>query len=100
MVAAWLARGRPAGRETIGMFEGWARIVGGVLDVAGIPGFLGNVSSTTTPDPAGDEWRRFAAAWWDAHRQREVTVNDLYLLACRYLDLGDGSPHTVSVIYL
>src|SRR5207244_2518221 len=35
---AWVAAGRPAGQRTLGMFEGWAEVVGGVLEVAGVPG--------------------------------------------------------------
>ena len=40
---AWVAAGRPPGQRTIGSFESWARVVGGVLETAGIPGFLGNL---------------------------------------------------------
>ena len=35
-------RGRPRGTRTIGSYENWAQVLGGVLEVAGIDGFLGN----------------------------------------------------------
>jgi hypothetical protein len=38
--APWLATGQPAGPEILSMSEG-GRDVGGVLSVAGVPGFLG-----------------------------------------------------------
>ena len=40
---AWVAAGRPQHRKTIGSFEGWAEVMGGILEVAGVPGFLGNL---------------------------------------------------------
>jgi hypothetical protein len=40
---AWIAAGKPRGARTIGSFENWAHVVGGVLEVASIPGFLGNL---------------------------------------------------------
>jgi hypothetical protein len=36
---AWIAAGRPRGGRSIGSFENWAHVLGGVLEVAGIPGF-------------------------------------------------------------
>jgi hypothetical protein len=39
---AWMAAGRPRGPQTLGSFESWAAIIGGVLDVAGVRGFLEN----------------------------------------------------------
>ena len=35
---AWLAAGRPGGIVALGMFEGWANVIGGILKIAGIPG--------------------------------------------------------------
>ena len=40
---AWIAEGRPRGTRTIGSYENWAQVLGGVLEVAGIDGFLGNL---------------------------------------------------------
>ena len=42
LVQAWIAAGRPKGGVTLGSFESWARIIGGILEVAEIPGFLQN----------------------------------------------------------
>ena len=40
---AWIAAGMPRHQKTIGSFEGWAEVMGGILEVAGVPGFLGNL---------------------------------------------------------
>src|SRR5262249_52208889 len=44
LVQAWIAAGRPEGSRTLGMFERWAKVMGGILGVVGIPGFLGNLA--------------------------------------------------------
>jgi hypothetical protein len=49
----WLAKGRLRGRYTFGSFQDWAEVIGGVLDAAGIPGFLGNTQEFQ--DQAVDE---------------------------------------------
>ena len=43
LLRAWVVAGRPEGSQPLGSFDGWASIIGGVLEVAGVPGFLGNV---------------------------------------------------------
>jgi hypothetical protein len=40
IVRAWLAAGQPTSDQRLGSFERWAAVVGGILDVVGIPGFL------------------------------------------------------------
>jgi hypothetical protein len=52
--------------DDLGEFEGWARVLGGVLDVAGIPGFLGNLTEFyELSDAEGAEIRGFLQAWWE-----------------------------------
>jgi hypothetical protein len=82
LVQAWLAAGRPAGRRTLGMFDSWAEVVGGILDVAGVPGLLENMDQfrKERADVAG-EWRAFVAAWWNKHQGQAVGVKDLFELA-------------------
>ena len=42
IVRQWLDAGAPRGRAVFGGFESWAAVMGGVLDMAGVDGFLGN----------------------------------------------------------
>lgn len=64
MVEAWIAQGCPApahGRSR-GSFEAWARVVGGVLDVAGIEGFLDTRTALADEDPGEIEWAALLVA--------------------------------------
>jgi len=40
MVRGWIAAGRPKGTKKLGMYESYSEVIGGILDVAGVPGFL------------------------------------------------------------
>ena len=90
LVQAWIAEGRPLGSKTFGMFESWAETTGGILDVAGIDGFLDNLhDSPTAPDAEAVAWGLLTQSWWSEHKGEAVTVANLYPLADQ-LDLGEG----------
>lgn len=93
---AWVSAGRPRyQRTTLGSFESWSEIVGGILDVAGIPGFLTNADELyEASDAEGIMWRSFIAAWWDRFGTAAVGTSDLFPIAgaCEPpLPLGNGS---------
>jgi putative DNA primase/helicase len=93
---AWVVAGRPRYRtSTLGSFESWAETMGGILDVAGVPGFLTNVDELyEASDAEGIMWRSFVAAWWDRHGTAQVVTADLFQIAGQCeppLPLGDGS---------
>jgi hypothetical protein len=92
---AWIAAGRPRGARTIGSYENWAPVLGGVLEVAGIDGFLGNLDEMLeASDGEGAVWRSFVSAWWDRFGTAEVGTADLYELALTAeppLPLGSGN---------
>ena len=102
LVRAWIAAGRPAGKQTLGMFESWVETVGGILDVAGVPGLLANAKEfrQTAADKVS-EWRAFVAAWWQTHSETKVGITDLFALATEQKlldsvlgDKGDKSQRT------
>jgi len=96
LAQAWLAAGRPPGPQTLGMFESWAEVIGGILEVAGVPGLLGNAQTFrgTRADRTG-EWRAFILAWWQRYGTDEVGVEELFTLVTQdhLLDsvLGEGN---------
>jgi len=96
LVQAWLAAGRPLSRARLGSFEQWAKVIGGVLEVAGIEGFLGNATELYEyADIEGQAWREFTQAWWDAHGQTPLHASTLAEL-CEKQELmsqvrGDGN---------
>ena len=91
---AWIAAGRPRHQRTIGSFEGWSEVMGGILEVAGVPGFLGNLKEMyERADAEGAVWRAFVALWWQRFGTAEVGSSDLYELATASeppLPLGDA----------
>jgi putative DNA primase/helicase len=79
---AWIAAGKPRGGGNIGSFENWAHVMGGVLEVAGIEGFLGNLEEMMeASDTEGAGWSAFIAAWWDRFGTAEVAAADLFDVA-------------------
>ena len=93
MIRAWLVAGRPKGTARLGMFEQWSEVIGGVLSVAGIPGFLGNLSQFyEASDAEGETWRTFLGAWLEQFGAQEVSGKELWPLAVEAdLSLGDKS---------
>jgi len=96
-VRAWLATGCPKAKDTPthGRFESWAEVIGGILHVAGIGGFLSNLADLyEVSDTEGSTWRAFVAAWWDRFENREIGVSELWNLISDLdepLDLGQGN---------
>ncbi len=94
LVQHWIAQGRPlfSGRP-LGSYESWSGVVGGVLETAGINGFLANSARLLLQDQESAAWEQFVAAWWGNHRDRPVTVDTLAPLAEDLLQevLGDGT---------
>jgi hypothetical protein len=81
---AWIAAGKPAGKQTLGMFESWAEVMGGILDVAQVPGLLANAKNfRKTATDKTDEWRCFVLAWWKEYQQNRKGIADLYTLAVK-----------------
>jgi hypothetical protein len=87
LAQAWVAAGQPRARLTLGSFEEWAAIMGGILDVAGIPGLLRNRSDWLESGDADQlSWRAVLQAWAelaetqrrrDPKRRPEFTASQL-----------------------
>jgi hypothetical protein len=91
---AWIAAGQPSGSQTLGMFESWCAVIGGILDVAGVPGLMANAKDLRkTATDRVSEWRSFVASWWQKYETKPVGVEELFVLATgeKLLDgvLGD-----------
>jgi hypothetical protein len=78
MVQNWLAQGRPDGAVTLGSYEGYARVVGGILLAAGIEGFLANIGDDQRhADDETAEWEAFVGAWRESRGETVVRATDL-----------------------
>jgi len=90
IIQAWVTAGRPAGPRKLGGFESWAAVIGGILEVAGIEGFLDNLAAhRAESDRESQVWRAFVRDWWGQFRGEDVSAGDLLPLGIE-LDLGDG----------
>lgn len=79
LARAWYAAGQPAASvKPIGSFEDWCRVIGGVLENAGVKGFLGNLAEMyTRVDEEGPAWEGFLATWHETLGEQAVTVAEL-----------------------
>ena len=97
LIQAWISAGRPAPLEapTLGQFEAWSEVMGGILQYAGIHGFLSNMPEFyETSDAEGAALRRFVELWWETHADSEVAVANLWNMASTAeieISLGDGN---------
>jgi len=103
LIQAWIAEEcpEPAGVKPLGMFESWSHVIGGILEVAGIKGFLGNLQAFySESDFEGSILRTFIEAWWEKFRQGDVGVSDLFNLVvdCDIpLNLGKGGDRSQKI---
>jgi hypothetical protein len=102
LIRAWMAAGKPLDHARLGSFERWSALMGGILSVAGISGFLANLDQLyEAADVEGQAWREFTAVWWEAFQDQPRKVSDLNQF-CEERDLmlrlrGDGSPRSQQI---
>ena len=78
LIRHWVSKGSKPGSKTLGSYESWARVVGGVLEAAGIDGFLENRDEyLDTFDEETEQWRLFVSRWWEKHGEEVIRVTDL-----------------------
>jgi hypothetical protein len=76
---AWFSVGSPESKTPVlGSFEGWSKIVGGILGYAGIEGFLGNLEGLyEQSDPSKLQWESFLTAISEEYEDRPFTIHEL-----------------------
>lgn len=83
LLRAWIAKGRPvwSGRP-VGSYEQWSRIMGGILETVGVPGFLLNRQEMNQRlNPERERWADLFTAWHGAHGENAVGVAEVADLA-------------------
>lgn len=100
LIQHWITSGhRPWVGQPLGSYEVWSSLVGGVLEAAGINGFLANREQLyRRMDGETEEWRAFVRCWWDAFGERPVRCADLLPMALDampslFLDAKDLPDH-------
>lgn len=80
MVQNWIAKGMPDPEDngaTLGGFEGWARVHGGILEAACIFGFLSNRNDTESLSNEEQSYPIFVEEWFKRHKLDRVSASDL-----------------------
>ncbi|MBF0503054.1 MAG: hypothetical protein HQM09_23200 [Candidatus Riflebacteria bacterium] len=78
LVRNWFAKGRPGSDAVMGSYEAYTQIVGGLLEVNGIPGFLGNQQELSgTVDAAEVEIEAFVQSWAGTFGAERVSPSQL-----------------------
>jgi hypothetical protein len=79
LARAWVVAKRPKAEiPPFGNYNGWARVIGGILAHAKIEGFLANLHETyDAADTEGAEWEAFLRAWRAQFGDRPVTVAEV-----------------------
>src|SRR5262249_55272475 len=98
IIQAWIVAGKPDGKVVMGSYEQYSKVMGGILDVVGINGFLDNLKDFYgQSDTEGEAWKAFVEEWWNKFGAQEVGVNKLYDIVWPAfgdpidLNLGDGN---------
>jgi len=83
LVQAWVAADRPRWQErTLGSYEHWAAVMGGILEINEIEGFLGNLDEFyEAADAEMSCWGSFVENWWEGFGEKPVGVGHLFDLA-------------------
>ena len=101
LVQAWIVEGRPSGTaQRLGMFEDWSDVIGGILEVTGISGFLTNTSEFyQDADIEAAAAQALVQVWWDRFTYRPVGVTELWPIAPLVIHelLDEGNEHGARV---
>ncbi len=90
LVRNWFSSGCPSRKAlpdgkaapTLGMYEKWSEVMGGILEAAGIGGFLGNLDELyESSDQEGNTLSGFVESWWETYDTTAVSASELYTLA-------------------
>ena len=64
VIRAWFVAGCPRGKKSLGSYEEWAAIMGGILDVMEVPGFLEHGNGIRVNDAETDAVNEMVTQWW------------------------------------
>jgi hypothetical protein len=79
--------------KPLGSFEGWTRIIGSILEHAGITGFLGNADALyEQADDESAQWEAFLLSCAEAFGDATVTSADVALRLASDSSLQDSLP--------
>ena len=78
LTQSWLANGRRPGGASHGRYPQWAEIMSGILENAGIEGFLETSVNVDSIDPEGNRWRTLVRVWLERFETDPAPLEDLH----------------------
>lgn len=82
IIQRWVAEGMPDGGAVLGSYDAWAQVHSGILECAGISGFLTNKRESEAIAMSDDNaWKAFVQSWWENWHEQIVNVSDIFPLA-------------------
>jgi primase-polymerase (primpol)-like protein len=81
MIQAWINEGMPRATDTLGTFESWAEIIGGVCSVCGVSGFLSSRERLyDDADATTQDWTHVTRIWFEHHAEHPISAGDLFTI--------------------
>lgn len=79
IVRTWILAGQPQASKSLGGFEEWSAVIGGILETVGIDGFLQNSAEQyEIGDDEGFSWKQLFDFWWSAHADNWTPFKDIF----------------------
>jgi hypothetical protein len=95
LIQGWVSAGCPPPTvKPLLSYEAWTRVIGGVLEHAGVSGFLENrYRFYEAVDIETEAWRELLRRWWERYKGTSVGTRELYPLAedIEAINLGASS---------
>lgn len=93
VVRAWLEADRPLGTRVLPSYEAFSRVIGSLVQFAGMPDWLSNFTDTRAGLTSNDDFDAFAVAWWDTYKKgadttQKLTAGKVYEVAVKHQLLG------------
>jgi hypothetical protein len=80
LVVGWVEAGAPRRNIRMGGYSEWTSAMGGLLDWAGIPGFMADRSATSIDlDEEAGEWHALLAAWYRVYGTTPKATKEVLL---------------------
>jgi hypothetical protein len=98
LATAWFQAGRPEPEAipSMGTFDGWAKIVGGILSFAGVKGFMANVNKMyEQADQDTPQWMAFLESWNERFGEHPMKVSGVVKEATDIQEFADVVPESI-----
>ena len=87
LVLWWKQQGCPPGKGSMGSYEDWVRVVGGIVQAAGVPGFLDKKRSSLEHRQYVDVVKELVRAWALECPQEAMTSKELLAFGLEHADV-------------